>query len=57
MLSTSTTLTFSEGEHQISMRAVDRVGNIGSPVNVDVKSMLRNLKASLGVLTNSAQVM
>jgi hypothetical protein len=35
--SSSTTLTFSEGEHQISMRAVDRVGNIGSPVNVDVK--------------------
>ncbi len=35
--SSSTTLTFSEGEHQISMRAVDRVGNIGSSVNVDVK--------------------
>ena len=35
--SSSTTLTFSEGEHQISMRAVDKVGNIGSPVNVDVK--------------------
>ena len=35
--SPSTTLTFSEGEHQISMRAVDKVGNIGSPVNVDVK--------------------
>ena len=35
--SSTTTLTFSEGEHQISMRAVDRVGNIGSPVNVDVK--------------------
>ena len=35
--SSSTTLTFTEGEHQISMRAVDRVGNIGSPVNVDVK--------------------
>ncbi len=35
--SSSTTLTFSEGEHQISMRAVDKVGNIGSPVNVDIK--------------------
>ena len=35
--SSSTTLTFTEGEHQISVRAVDRVGNIGSPVNVDVK--------------------
>lgn len=35
--SSSATLTFSEGEHQISMRAIDRVGNIGSPVNVDVK--------------------
>ena len=35
--SSSTTLTFTEGEHQISMRAVDKVGNIGSPVNVDVK--------------------
>ena len=35
--SSSTTLTFSEGEHQISMRAVDRVGNIGSAVNVDIK--------------------
>lgn len=35
--SSSTALTFSEGEHQISMRAVDKVGNIGSPVNVDVK--------------------
>ena len=35
--SSSTTLTFSEGEHQISIRAIDRVGNIGAPVNVDVK--------------------
>lgn len=35
--SSSTTLTFSEGEHQISMRAVDRVGNIGSSLDVDVK--------------------
>ena len=35
--SSSTTLTFSEGEHQISMRAVDRVGNIGSTLDVDVK--------------------
>jgi len=33
----STTLNFEEGEHQISMRAVDRVGNVGSSVNVDVK--------------------
>ena len=35
--SSSTTLTFAEGEHQISMRAVDRVGNVGSPIDVDVK--------------------
>ena len=35
--SSSTTLTFAEGEHQISMRAVDRVGNIGSSIDVDVK--------------------
>ena len=35
--SSSTTLSFSEGEHQISIRAIDRVGNIGAPVNVDVK--------------------
>ena len=35
--SSSTTLAFTEGEHQISVRAVDRVGNIGSPVDVDVK--------------------
>ena len=33
----STTLNFEEGEHQISMRAVDRVGNVGSSINVDVK--------------------
>ena len=33
----STTLTFEEGEHQILMRAIDRVGNIGSSINVDVK--------------------
>ena len=35
--SSSTTLTFAEGEHQISMRAIDRVGNIGTPIDVDVK--------------------
>ncbi len=35
--STSTTLTFEEGEHQISMRAVDRVGNIGTALDVDIK--------------------
>ncbi len=33
----STTLTFEEGEHQILMRAVDKVGNIGSANTVDVK--------------------
>ena len=32
----STTLTFEEGEHQISMRAVDKVGNIGSSISVDI---------------------
>ena len=35
--SSSTTLTFAEGEHSISMRAIDRVGNIGTPIDVDVK--------------------
>ena len=35
--SSSTTLTFAEGEHQISMRAIDRVGNIGTSIDVDVK--------------------
>ena len=35
--STSTTLSFEEGEHQISMRAVDRVGNIGTALDVDIK--------------------
>ena len=34
--SASTTLTFEEGEHQISMRAVDKVGNIGSSISVDI---------------------
>ncbi len=33
----STTLTFAEGEHQILMRAVDKVGNIGSANTVDIK--------------------
>ena len=33
----STTLTFEEGEHQILMRAVDNVGNIGSTNTVDIK--------------------
>ena len=33
----STTLTFEEGEHQILIRAVDRVGNIGTAITVDVK--------------------
>ncbi len=33
----STTLTFEEGEHQILMRAVDNVGNIGSANTVDIK--------------------
>ena len=33
----STTLNFEEGEHQISMRAIDRVGNVGSSIDVDVK--------------------
>tara|TARA_B100000282_G_scaffold76409_1_gene52667 strand:+ start:2127 stop:3902 length:1776 start_codon:yes stop_codon:yes gene_type:complete len=35
--SSSTTLTFAEGEHSISMRAIDRVGNIGTSIDVDVK--------------------
>ena len=34
--SESTTLTFEEGEHVVSMRAVDRVGNIGTAVDVDI---------------------
>ena len=33
----STTLTFAEGEHQILMRAVDKVGNVGSANAVDIK--------------------
>ena len=33
----STTLTFEEGEHQILIRAVDRVGNIGTAITVDIK--------------------
>ncbi len=33
----STTITFDEGEHQILMRAIDRVGNVGTAITVDVK--------------------
>ena len=33
----STTLTFAEGEHQILMRAVDKVGNVGSANTIDIK--------------------
>jgi len=33
----STTLTFDEGEHQILMRAIDRVGNVGTAITVDIK--------------------
>ena len=33
----STTLTFAEGEHQILMRAVDNVGNVGTANTVDIK--------------------
>ncbi|MAI04868.1 MAG: hypothetical protein CMA07_04080 [Euryarchaeota archaeon] len=33
----STTLTFEEGEHQILMRAIDRVGNTGTAITVDIK--------------------
>ena len=33
----STTLTFAEGEHQILMRAIDRVGNVGTAITVDIK--------------------
>ena len=33
----STTLTFEEGEHQILMRAIDRVGNVGTAITVDIK--------------------
>ncbi len=35
--SASTTINFEEGVHQIDMRAVDRVGNVGSTITVDVK--------------------
>ena len=35
--SASTTLTFEEGEHQISIRAVDRVANVGTAIDVDIK--------------------
>ena len=34
---TSTTITFDEGEHQILMRAIDRVGNVGTAITVDIK--------------------
>ena len=33
----STTLSFDEGEHTISIRPIDRVGNIGSSIQVDIK--------------------
>ena len=33
----STTLTFEEGEHKILMRAIDRVGNLGTAITVDIK--------------------
>ena len=33
----STTLNFDEGEHVISIRAVDRVGNVGNTIDVDIK--------------------
>ncbi|MFL2982409.1 MAG: hypothetical protein ACJZ4V_05765 [Candidatus Poseidoniaceae archaeon] len=33
----STILTFEEGEHQILMRAIDRVGNTGTAITVDIK--------------------
>ena len=33
----STTLTFAEGEHQILIRAVDNVGNVGTANTVDIK--------------------
>ena len=33
----TTTLTFEEGEHEIMMRAIDRVGNIGTAITVEIK--------------------
>ena len=33
----STTLNFEEGEHVISMRAIDVVGNVGNTLDVDIK--------------------
>ena len=33
----STTLNFVEGEHVISIRAIDNVGNIGNEIDVDIK--------------------
>lgn len=33
----STTLSFDEGEHTISIRPIDKVGNIGSSIDVDIK--------------------
>ena len=33
----STTLSFDEGEHTISIRPIDKVGNIGSSIEVDIK--------------------
>ena len=37
ILTSSTTLNFVEGEHVISMRAVDKVGNVGNSIDVDIK--------------------
>ena len=34
--SESVTMNFNEGQHQILVRAVDRVGNIGDSITVDV---------------------
>ena len=33
----STTLNFVEGEHVISIRAIDNVGNVGNEIDVDIK--------------------
>lgn len=33
----NTTLNFDEGEHVISIRPVDRVGNVGNTIDVDIK--------------------
>ncbi len=33
----SITLNFAEGEHVVSMRPIDRVGNVGNSIDVDIK--------------------